>query len=46
MVPAPVPVTLSPREHLQYAWLPWQVAAERCFSPSNREAILTLPTRT
>ena len=46
MLPAPVTVTLSPREHLQHAWLPWQVAAERCFSPSNRDAILTLPTRT
>jgi dihydroneopterin triphosphate diphosphatase len=38
-----LPVTLSPREHLQHAWLPWREAAARCFSPSNAEAILQLP---
>lgn len=36
-------VTLNPREHLQYQWLPWREAADRCFSPSNAEAILMLP---
>jgi dATP pyrophosphohydrolase len=36
---------LAPREHVAYAWLPWQEAAERCFSPSNAEAIRTLPLR-
>lgn len=40
-----VPVTLSPREHTAHVWLPWQEAAERCFSPSNRQAILELPGR-
>ncbi len=35
-------VTLSPREHLQYAWLPVREAADRCFSASNAEAILQL----
>lgn len=44
-VPAPVPVTLTPREHLQAAWLPWREAAARCFSWSNREAIEMLPRR-
>jgi dATP pyrophosphohydrolase len=44
-VPQPVPVLLAAREHLQYLWLPWRAAAERCFSWSNRDAILTLPTR-
>jgi dATP pyrophosphohydrolase len=44
-VPAPVPVRLEPREHLQHAWLPWRDAAERCFSWSNRDAILMLPAR-
>lgn len=44
-VPAGTPVVLSPREHLQHAWLPWQEAADRCFSPSNAEAILQLPRR-
>jgi dATP pyrophosphohydrolase len=37
------PVTLNPREHLSHAWLPWREAADRCFSPSNAEAILLLP---
>ena len=42
-VGARVPVVLSPREHLRHSWLPWQAAAERCFSWSNRDAILALP---
>ncbi|EXI74471.1 MAG TPA: dihydroneopterin triphosphate diphosphatase [Candidatus Accumulibacter phosphatis] len=41
----PVPVTLAPGEHLAYCWLPWREAAARCFSSSNREAILMLPER-
>lgn len=42
-VPAGTPVTLNPREHLQHVWLPWREAADRCFSPSNAEAVLLLP---
>ncbi len=42
-VPHSVPVTLSAREHTAQAWLPWKDAAEKCFSPSNAEAILQLP---
>ena len=42
-VPALQPVTLSPREHLAFRWLPHTEAAALCFSPSNREAILRLP---
>ena len=34
---------LSPREHTAFVWLPWSEAADRCFSPSNAEAILQLP---
>lgn len=45
LLPGPLPVTLAPREHLQYAWLPWREAAERCFSWSNVEAIQALPAR-
>lgn len=41
-VPAPLPVTLSPREHLAWQWRPWQEAAALCFSPSNAEAIRRL----
>ncbi len=42
-VPVDTPVRLNPREHLRYLWLPWRTAADRCFSPSNAEAILQLP---
>jgi dATP pyrophosphohydrolase len=42
-VPGRVPVRLAPREHLRHEWLPWREAADRCFSPSNAEAILQLP---
>ena len=42
-VPERVSVHLAPREHLQYEWLPWRAAADRCFSASNAEAILQLP---
>ncbi|HWH41468.1 MAG TPA: dihydroneopterin triphosphate diphosphatase [Usitatibacter sp.] len=44
-LPAPVPVRVAPREHLGAVWLPWQEAAERCFSWSNRRAISMLPQR-
>ncbi len=44
-VPEPLPVVLSPREHLQHAWLPWEEAAGRCFSWSNVQAIRELPAR-
>ena len=44
-LPVVQPVQLSPREHLSYIWLPWQEAAEKVFSPSNRAAILQLPER-
>lgn len=44
-LPAPLPVRLSPHEHLDYVWLPWEEAAARCFSPSNAAAIRQLPTR-
>jgi dihydroneopterin triphosphate diphosphatase len=44
-VPAGTPVRLSPREHVAQAWLPWEEAARRCFSPSNGDAIRQLPRR-
>ncbi len=44
-VPRDTPILLSPREHLQHAWLPCIEAADRCFSSSNAEAILQLPKR-
>ena len=45
LVPAPLPVTLAPREHLRGEWLDWAQAAERCFSWTNVEAIRQLPER-
>jgi len=38
-------VRVAPREHLRFEWLDWRAAADRCFSPSNAEAILQLPRR-
>jgi dATP pyrophosphohydrolase len=42
-VPDGSAVTLNPREHTHYQWLPYDAAADACFSPSNAEAILQLP---
>lgn len=44
-VPGPVAVTLNPDEHVRYEWLPWEEAAPKCFSWSNRAAIEELPRR-
>jgi len=44
-VPEPIAVTLAPNEHSAYLWLPWKQAAEKCFSWTNRDAILMLPDR-
>lgn len=44
-LPDALPVRIAPREHLSYAWLPWDQAAERCFSWSNVQAIRELPVR-
>jgi dATP pyrophosphohydrolase len=44
LVPQAIPVVLAPREHTRYQWLPYRAAADQCFSPSNAEAILQLPT--
>lgn len=44
-VPQALPATLAPEEHRDQCWLPYQAAAEKCFSWSNRDAILMLPAR-
>ena len=44
-VPARLPVTLAPLEHLQYVWLPWRDAADKAFSWTNVDAIRDLPRR-
>ncbi len=44
-LPARVDVTLAPKEHVGFRWLPWREAAEEVFSWSNRQAILMLPDK-
>ena len=41
----PVAVRLAPEEHTASIWLPWDEAARRCFSWSNRDAIRFLAER-
>jgi dATP pyrophosphohydrolase len=42
-VPSGTPITLAPREHTEFTWLPYCEAAQRCYSASNAEACLLLP---
>ncbi len=44
-VPGETSIVLNPREHLRHLWLPIEQAAAACFSPTNREAILALPSK-
>lgn len=44
-LPAPLDITIAPREHLRWQWLPWQQAAVRCFSWTNVQAIEELARR-
>jgi dATP pyrophosphohydrolase len=44
-LPRPLPVTLSPREHLAYEWLAHDRAAEKVFSWSNAKVLRALPER-
>lgn len=39
-------ITIAPREHLRFEWMPWEQAAERCFSWTNATAIRELAKRT
>lgn len=41
-VPRDISILLAPREHRSCQWLPWEAAAQCCFSPSNGEAIRQL----
>lgn len=41
-LPRCLPITPAPDEHRDWCWCPWQEAAARCFSWSNRDAILLL----
>jgi len=39
---ARAPVRIAADEHLGFEWLPWREAAAKCFSWSNRDAIVML----
>jgi dATP pyrophosphohydrolase len=41
-LPTRPPVRVAPDEHLDSRWLPWREAAAKCFSWSNRDAIMML----
>lgn len=42
-VPTKTPIVLADDEHTAFQWLPARDAAARCFSWSNRDALLLLP---
>lgn len=44
-LPQRIDITPAPDEHRDSIWMPWRSAAERCFSWTNRDAILMLPER-
>lgn len=44
-LPRRLAVRLAPDEHTAFEWVPWQEAARRCFSWSNRDAIQMLGER-
>ena len=41
-LPERASVRMAPDEHVAFMWLPWREAAGRCFSWSNRDAIVML----
>jgi len=41
-LPAPLPVTLAPDEHVRYMWVDWRDAAARVFSWTNVAALRKL----
>ena len=44
-LPSALPVTLNPREHLDYEWVDWRDAAKKVFSWTNVEALKALGIR-
>lgn len=43
LVPERFEPKLAPREHINWVWREWSVAAEAVFSPSNADALRMLP---
>jgi dihydroneopterin triphosphate diphosphatase len=44
-VPSTLDITLAPGEHRRFKWVSWSQAAGMVFSPSNADAIRSLPER-
>lgn len=44
-VAAPFAATLHPEEHGRYLWLNWRDALSRCYSGTNRAALISLAQR-
>lgn len=44
-VPRAMAITLAEGEHRRFKWVSWSQAAEMVFSPSNSDAIRSLPER-
>ncbi len=42
LLPATLPITLAPDEHIRYEWVDWREAAKRVFSWTNVEALRKL----
>lgn len=42
LLPAALPITLAPDEHIRYEWVDWREAAKRVFSWTNVEALRKL----
>jgi dihydroneopterin triphosphate diphosphatase len=42
-LPTTMPVSLSPREHVAFVWMPYDRAAEKVFSWSNAKVLHALP---
>jgi dATP pyrophosphohydrolase len=41
-LPSPLPIKLSPNEHIHYEWVDWREAAKRVFSWTNVDALKRL----
>ncbi|MGL4767537.1 MAG: dihydroneopterin triphosphate diphosphatase [Formosimonas sp.] len=40
-----IPIVLAPDEHTEFQWLPFEAAAQLCFSANNAQAIRSLTLR-
>ena len=45
LLPEPLPIKMTPDEHVQYEWVDWREAAKRVFSWTNVDALSKLGER-